>query len=149
MAIYTSVHRICRPISGGRFLDYKLQDAVEALGITRKQLCVLGIVSRNDYNRNIPSLGSATNLKLVKEIVDTGKYEGQYHPCRSNRLQHHGYTLQRSFPRSWNDGGELPCSRAGGLEKHNKRVLQKCQTGVCRSCSRAGRAITSGIGSGV
>jgi len=62
MAIYKSVHRICRPISGGRFLDYKLQDVVDTLGLTRQQLCVLGIVSRNDYNRNIASLGSATNL---------------------------------------------------------------------------------------
>ena len=78
MAIYTTVHRICRPISGGRFLDYILQDAVEALGLTRQQLCVLGIVSRNDYNRNIPSLGSATNFKLVKEIVDTGKHEDNF-----------------------------------------------------------------------
>ncbi|KAF9570266.1 Rad2 nuclease [Mortierella alpina] len=71
MVVYKSINHICRPISKGRFLDYDVQDVAEALGMSRQQLCVLGIVSRNDYNRNIPSLGSETNFKLVKEIVDS------------------------------------------------------------------------------
>ncbi|KAF9940244.1 hypothetical protein BGZ67_008010 [Mortierella alpina] len=71
MAIYGTVHRICRPISGGRFLVYDLQDVVATLNISREQLRVLGVVSRNDYNSNVPTLGSATNFKLVKDIVGT------------------------------------------------------------------------------
>ncbi|KAG0367743.1 hypothetical protein BGZ54_003357 [Gamsiella multidivaricata] len=54
------------------------------------QFTVLGIVFKNDYSRNIPSLGSATNYKVIKELdgedycsskvggeTDADDYDGQ------------------------------------------------------------------------
>ena len=78
MTIYCTVDKVCRPISRGRFLVYDLQDVVTTLGISRIQLTVLGVVSDNDYNKNIRLLGSATNFKIVKELAGSGKSMGTY-----------------------------------------------------------------------
>jgi hypothetical protein len=75
LLIYGNVERVWRPISGGRFLVYDVQEMVTALGINRVQLTALGIVSRNDYDCNIPSLGAATNFKIIKLLKAHGKLE--------------------------------------------------------------------------
>jgi|SRR5690554_3445255 len=62
MLMYESISTVWRPISAGRILVYDEPSALAALGINRTQLIVLGIVSKNVYNANIPSLGCATNL---------------------------------------------------------------------------------------
>ncbi|KAF8908742.1 hypothetical protein BGZ58_006062, partial [Dissophora ornata] len=66
--VYKSILTIWRPISRKRFLVYEIPDVLATLGISRTQLTVLGVVSRNDYNRNIPSLGSETNFSIVTTL---------------------------------------------------------------------------------
>ncbi|KAF9159008.1 hypothetical protein BGX21_003433, partial [Mortierella sp. AD011] len=69
--IYDKVKTIWRPISGRRFLVYDLQDVLTTLGLSSVQLTVLGVVSKNDYNSNIPSLGSSTNFGIIKGLDKT------------------------------------------------------------------------------
>ncbi|KAF9135027.1 hypothetical protein BG015_003334 [Linnemannia schmuckeri] len=60
---------IWRPISGGGFLEYVMDDVYGSVGFTtRNHFTLLGIVSWNDYNRNVYSLGCATNFKIIKGI---------------------------------------------------------------------------------
>lgn len=66
--VYGSIETIWSPISKGRLLAYNVPDVLTTLSLTRDQLTVLGIVSKNDYGPNINSLGSATNFKLVKDL---------------------------------------------------------------------------------
>ncbi|KAF9284831.1 hypothetical protein BGZ88_009765 [Linnemannia elongata] len=49
-------------------LVYFIPDILLALGITRAQLTALAVVSKNDYNKNIWSLGPATNFSIIKAI---------------------------------------------------------------------------------
>ncbi|KAI8600553.1 hypothetical protein EDD21DRAFT_430910, partial [Dissophora ornata] len=63
--VYKSISTIWRPISRKRLIVYEIPDVLAALGISRTRLTVLGIVSRNDCNCNIPSLGSETNVSVV------------------------------------------------------------------------------------
>lgn len=73
MLYYASIRTIWRPISKGKILVYDVNEVLATLRLNRVQLTVLGLVSRNDYNRNIPSLGSATNYTIVKELEGLGK----------------------------------------------------------------------------
>ncbi|KAF9139002.1 hypothetical protein BGX20_007698, partial [Mortierella sp. AD010] len=41
------------------------------LGLDRVKLTVLGVVSKNDYNSNIPLLGSETNFGIIKSLNAT------------------------------------------------------------------------------
>ncbi|KAF9943817.1 hypothetical protein BGZ72_003323, partial [Mortierella alpina] len=68
MLVYRNINTIWRPVSGQRFLAYNVQAAVLAMGLSRVQLSALGIVSRNDYEGNIPRLGAATNFKIIKNL---------------------------------------------------------------------------------
>ncbi|KAG0247706.1 hypothetical protein BG011_001049 [Mortierella polycephala] len=52
------------------FLVYDVPDAVRTLSINRPRLTVLGVVTRNDYNRNIHSLGSAINFSIIKALQE-------------------------------------------------------------------------------
>ncbi|KAF9558374.1 hypothetical protein EC968_007111 [Mortierella alpina] len=82
MLYYASVRTIWRPISKGRILVYDVNGVMATLGINQAQLTVLGVVSHNDYNRSIPSLGSVSNYGIVKELTEQdpkallGKYLG-------------------------------------------------------------------------
>ncbi|KAF8953333.1 hypothetical protein BGZ46_003233, partial [Entomortierella lignicola] len=52
-----------------RFLVYDVNEVCGHLALpSRFHLTALGIVSRNDYNRNIRGLGSVSNLSLIKSI---------------------------------------------------------------------------------
>ncbi|KAG0075497.1 hypothetical protein BGZ93_004186, partial [Podila epicladia] len=68
LLIYRNVRTIWRPISKGRFLVYNMDDVLATLEITRTQLTVLGVVSKNDYTKNIRGLGPATNFSVVKRL---------------------------------------------------------------------------------
>ncbi|KAG0248688.1 hypothetical protein BG011_010015, partial [Mortierella polycephala] len=70
MPVYESINTIWRPISRGLFLVYDVPDVLRTLNINRSQLTVPGVVSRNDYNRNIYSLGSATNFSIIKTLQE-------------------------------------------------------------------------------
>ncbi|KAG9319438.1 hypothetical protein KVV02_000474, partial [Mortierella alpina] len=45
--------------------------AVTSLQVTRAQLTVLEVVSRNDYTKNVEGLGPATNYSIVKRLKST------------------------------------------------------------------------------
>ncbi|KAF9316077.1 hypothetical protein BGZ91_005633 [Linnemannia elongata] len=68
MMAYTSIRTLWRPISRGLILVYNVPDLLKALGVSRSQLTALAAVSRNDYNKNIHSLGPATNFSIIKSI---------------------------------------------------------------------------------
>jgi hypothetical protein len=68
MMAYQSVKTLWRPVSKNLILVYKLPDVLATLGITRTQLTALAVVSRNDYHKNIYSLGPSANFSIIKEI---------------------------------------------------------------------------------
>ncbi|KAF9382477.1 hypothetical protein CPC16_009322 [Podila verticillata] len=68
MMAYQSIKTLWRPVSNNLILVYKIPDVLATLGISRAQLTALAVVSRNDYHRNIYSLGPATNFSIIKEI---------------------------------------------------------------------------------
>ncbi|KAF9158623.1 hypothetical protein BGX20_003309, partial [Mortierella sp. AD010] len=70
MLAYEKICTIWRPISRSRYLVYDIPSVLATLGLNRVQLTVLGVVSRNDYNRNIPSLGSTINFGIIKDLKD-------------------------------------------------------------------------------
>ncbi|KAG0345311.1 hypothetical protein BGZ54_005600, partial [Gamsiella multidivaricata] len=65
---YDSALTLWRPISKYLVLKYKLNDVCQLLGLTRTQPTALAVVSSNDYNRNIYSLGPATNFSIIKSL---------------------------------------------------------------------------------
>ncbi|KAI8353383.1 hypothetical protein B0O80DRAFT_67080 [Mortierella sp. GBAus27b] len=69
---YDTVATIWRPISKDRSLIYDIQDVLKQLQISRQQLTALCIVSRNDYNCNIPRLGPMTNYDIIRSIDEEG-----------------------------------------------------------------------------
>lgn len=73
LLIYNSVQKVWRPISGGRFLEYVVDDILDTFGLSRHQWIALGIVSRNDYNSNIYGLGWVSNFGIIKKISTSGK----------------------------------------------------------------------------
>ncbi|KAF9154694.1 Rad2 nuclease, partial [Mortierella sp. AD010] len=68
LLIYQSVETVWRPTSGGRFLEYVIDDILDMLGLTRSQWIALGVVSKNDYNSNIYGLGWETNFNIIKAL---------------------------------------------------------------------------------
>ncbi|KAI1287156.1 hypothetical protein EDD11_010487, partial [Mortierella claussenii] len=68
MLAYGSVSTLWRPISKYLVLEYKLTDVCLQLGMTRHHLTALAVISSNDYNRNVYSLGPATNYSIIKSI---------------------------------------------------------------------------------
>lgn len=73
LLVYGNIELVWRPGSGRRFLVYDVLEMVTTLSINRVQLSALRIVSRNDYDCNIPSLGAATNFKIIKHLKASGK----------------------------------------------------------------------------
>lgn len=49
---------------------YNVANMLNFLGISRAQLTVLGIVSKNDYTTNLARLGVTTNFKIHKSLKD-------------------------------------------------------------------------------
>ncbi|KAF9913145.1 hypothetical protein EC991_003604 [Linnemannia zychae] len=68
MLVYDKIQIVWRPISESRFLAYHIDEVTAALDMNRAQLTTLGIVSFNDYNRNIFSLGCQTNFSIIKSL---------------------------------------------------------------------------------
>ncbi|KAF9333018.1 hypothetical protein BG006_004085 [Podila minutissima] len=68
MMVYQLVKTLWCPVSNNLILIYKIPDVLATLGISQTQLMALAVVLRNDYHRNIYSLGPATNFSIIKEI---------------------------------------------------------------------------------
>ncbi|KAF9176252.1 hypothetical protein BGZ50_001236, partial [Haplosporangium sp. Z 11] len=78
LLVFGCVQKLWRPVGSwrhARFLTYDKGDVLAALKLTSEQLTVLAIVSKNDYNKNIPSLGIETNYKIVKHMSGDGGVE--------------------------------------------------------------------------
>ena len=73
LLIYANILTVWRPISKDRFLVYQTPDILKSLAMTRSQFVAFGVVSANDYDRNVPSLGVATNYDLIKATESTGR----------------------------------------------------------------------------
>ncbi|KAF9921244.1 hypothetical protein BGZ67_000630, partial [Mortierella alpina] len=71
LLIYANILTVWRPISKDRFLVYQTPDILTTLAMTKSQFTAFGVVSANDYDRNIPSLGVATNYDLIKAVKST------------------------------------------------------------------------------
>ncbi|KAG9063258.1 hypothetical protein KI688_004862 [Linnemannia hyalina] len=56
------------PVSQGLILVYSMPDVLKTIEFSRNQLTALAIVARNDYQRNIYSLGPASNYSIIKAI---------------------------------------------------------------------------------
>ncbi|KAG0281401.1 hypothetical protein BGZ95_004121, partial [Linnemannia exigua] len=66
LAVHSHISLVWRPISQDRFLGYRLDEVLAAPGgISRKYLTALGIVSNNDYYKNIHVLGCETNFGII------------------------------------------------------------------------------------
>lgn len=68
---YQSVLHIWRPTGYGTRLTlscYHVPDILMALSLTRSQLTAICVVTSNDYNKNLPTLGIASNYALIKNI---------------------------------------------------------------------------------
>ncbi|KAG0346855.1 hypothetical protein BGZ54_005081, partial [Gamsiella multidivaricata] len=72
MLIYPTVETVWRPISRGRFLVYDLFEVGKYLEIGHSGLTVLGIVSNNDYSKDIFGLGAISNLAVIRDIPWSG-----------------------------------------------------------------------------
>ncbi|KAK3810077.1 MAG: hypothetical protein J3Q66DRAFT_391248 [Benniella sp.] len=70
LLLYSKINTVWRPMRRNQLLCYDVEQVVKTLGISKQQLMALGIVSRNDYTRNIPSLGCATNYGVIKNLKD-------------------------------------------------------------------------------
>ncbi|KAF9537113.1 hypothetical protein EC957_008805, partial [Mortierella hygrophila] len=70
MMIYSSISVVWRPISGGQFLVYNIDEVLSTLDLNKNQPTVLGVVSHNDYNKNIYGLGCATNYGIIRDFTE-------------------------------------------------------------------------------
>ncbi|KAF9917207.1 hypothetical protein FBU30_000882 [Linnemannia zychae] len=90
LLVYKSVSVVWRPVGRGKtrkFLVYKRAAILEVFNLASESLMALAIVSHNDYNRNIPSLGLATNLKLIRNIEEDIKNENTNFTAFANALK--------------------------------------------------------------
>ncbi|KAF9537617.1 hypothetical protein EC957_007864 [Mortierella hygrophila] len=68
MMAYQSVSTLWRPVPNNLILVYKIPDVLATLDISQTQLMALTVVSRDDYHKNMYSLGPATNFSIIKSI---------------------------------------------------------------------------------
>lgn len=82
MLAYASTSTLWRPISNGLLLVYELADVRQDLVLSPAQLTALAVVSLNDYNKNIYSLGPATNYSIIKSLQGNGNTPAK---CKGSR----------------------------------------------------------------
>lgn len=74
LLVYATVNKLFRPVSKDSYLLYDIKEVCTALNLpSRQHLSALGVICRNDYQRNIKSLGPSTNLKIIKQLQCGGK----------------------------------------------------------------------------
>ena len=73
---YGSVTTFWRPLGEWyeiKVLEYNREAVLTQIGLSTAKLTALPFVSSNDQNKNIPSMGTATNYKIIKDLPDAGK----------------------------------------------------------------------------
>ncbi|KAK3821335.1 MAG: hypothetical protein J3Q66DRAFT_426414 [Benniella sp.] len=64
---YGSVGTLIRAFRG-KYHCYDMEGVANQLQLSREQLTALAVVSKNDYNKNISSLGPKTNIKIIRSL---------------------------------------------------------------------------------
>ncbi|KAF9335429.1 hypothetical protein BG006_000067 [Podila minutissima] len=72
MLVYSTISTLWHPVSRSIFLVYELEDVRHTLSFTKAQLTALAVISKNDYGKNIYSLGPTTNYSIIKSIQGKG-----------------------------------------------------------------------------
>ncbi|KAF9536178.1 hypothetical protein EC957_012261, partial [Mortierella hygrophila] len=70
---YDPVKFMWRPVGKRdefKVLEYNKVSVLAQIGLSTTKFTALASVSSNDYNKNIPSLGIATNYKIIKDLPD-------------------------------------------------------------------------------
>ncbi|KAK3812333.1 MAG: hypothetical protein J3R72DRAFT_462984, partial [Linnemannia gamsii] len=70
---YDSVKTIWRPVGKWdevKVLEYSRAAVLAQIGLSTTKLTALACVSSNDYNKNIPTMGIATNYRIIKDLPD-------------------------------------------------------------------------------
>ncbi|KAF9289007.1 hypothetical protein BGZ74_000809 [Mortierella antarctica] len=62
------VPKVWRPWSQGCFLQYHVDNMLKTLCLSQVQWTTLGIVSANDYNKNVYGLGIPSNFGIIKGL---------------------------------------------------------------------------------
>ncbi|KAG0220195.1 hypothetical protein BGW41_008003, partial [Actinomortierella wolfii] len=78
------IRNILRPY-GKKYVKYDIDNLLADAGLTREQFKILLVVSHTDYSRNLPRLGIATNLKIIKNIAP-GRYADMLRHYQANNL---------------------------------------------------------------
>lgn len=87
---YNNIRTIWRLVGKHKALQYDTDDVCIALGFeSRAQLTALAVVSSNDYQRNIPTLGPATNLSILKRTKGVGKQLSRNAYCTLHFISYH------------------------------------------------------------
>ncbi|KAK5815552.1 hypothetical protein F5H01DRAFT_405658 [Linnemannia elongata] len=71
---YDSVTTIWRPVGKWddvKVLEYSREAVLAQIRLSTTKLTALACVSSNDQNKNIPSMGIATNYSIIKDLPDT------------------------------------------------------------------------------
>jgi hypothetical protein len=68
LLFYPRVQQVLRPMKDGSFHLYRKSNVTAVSNVTALQWTCVGIVSGNDYNRNIKGFGIATNCKLISKL---------------------------------------------------------------------------------
>ncbi|KAG0357217.1 hypothetical protein BGX24_006263, partial [Mortierella sp. AD032] len=91
---YDSVKTIWRPVGKWgevKVLEYSGAAVLAQIGLSTTKLTALACVSSNDYNKNIPSTGIATNYRIIKDLPDAGvSRESTYGLQQSGRHRLYG-----------------------------------------------------------
>ncbi|KAF9979205.1 hypothetical protein BGZ73_004091 [Actinomortierella ambigua] len=72
---YDSVMTLWQPVRDRdsiKILEYSKAEVLNRIGLSITRLTALICVSHNDYNKNIPTLGIATNYSIVKDLPNAG-----------------------------------------------------------------------------
>ncbi|CAO3676648.1 unnamed protein product [Umbelopsis ramanniana] len=68
LLFYPRVQQVLRPMKDGSFHLYQKSNVIAVSNVTALQWTCVGIVSGNDYNRNIKGFGIGTNCKLISKL---------------------------------------------------------------------------------
>jgi len=72
LLMYDHINILWRPWRRGQFLQYTIPDILKTLDLSRAKWTTLGIVSANDYGKNIHGLGIASNIGIIKGLMGNG-----------------------------------------------------------------------------
>ncbi|KAF9364665.1 hypothetical protein BGX34_000766, partial [Mortierella sp. NVP85] len=68
LLMYNNVNHLWRPWRKGQLLHYSVPDILKMFDLSRPQWTALGIVSANDYGKNISGLGIGSNFGIIKSL---------------------------------------------------------------------------------